>query len=88
MKLLQPCPRCGKEDYSYGFSLIALLSETALAALPLLSQGISTLAVGRIIASGGSNLGIFSVPKVFWQGVVEGVPDSPLLRCNCCQSLV
>jgi hypothetical protein len=85
---LKPCPACGKTDYRYAYSMAEFLVETASAAPALLSQGMNAVAIGRIIASAGSGLGIFSLPKLFWQEVVDDVESTPLLVCKHCQRRV
>jgi DNA-directed RNA polymerase subunit RPC12/RpoP len=86
--VLKPCPACGNTDYRYAFSMIDFFVETASAVPNLLSQGTNVVAIGRIIATVGSGLGIFSLPKLFYQEVFEEIESTPLLRCKHCQRRV
>lgn len=83
VKRLKPCPYCGKTHYVYGFSMISFFGET-LTAIPTSLN----LLVARIITSGGHGMGIFSLPKSFYQGFFLDLDGDPLLRCTHCNSLV
>ena len=81
---LEPCPRCGKLEYTYGFSFMEFLGET-LRSVP---EAVSPGAIARVLTSVDAGLGIFSVPKSFYQAVFLELDGHPLLRCKHCNAAV
>lgn len=82
MPNLKPCPYCRKIDYEYGWSFANYAIESAMAFAHVKISGVT--AVGKFVKSGGSGLGLFSLPKLFYQGVFLGLDGNPLLRCRHC----
>lgn len=80
------CPTCGKDDFDYGRTVMNLLGES-IKALPALTVSGGPLLIGTLVATGGSGLGIFSIPKDFYQSVFLKIPNSPVLVCTHCRTL-
>lgn len=82
MATLKPCPYCNNTNYEYGWSFAEYIVETAATYAKFKFGNVA--AIGKIVSSGGSGLGVFSIPKLFYQGVVLGLDGNPLLRCKHC----
>jgi hypothetical protein len=83
---LKPCPNCKHEDYEYGFSFLRYAGEAAEVAARVYVQ--DPTVIGHVIKARGAGLGVFSLPRLFYNGVFLGLDGDPLLVCSHCKSFV
>lgn len=90
IKKLKPCPYCRKTKYVYDANLIQFLGETLKTVFTSATNpaGGNLAIAARVISSGGSGMGVFSLPKLFYQGIFQDLDGHPLLRCTHCNSSV